>query len=294
MPTPPPTARTDAPVITTLLSVQDRQQLDAAGGGSFRTMHRASIPELYEDLRQRRASAVMVSLATYSPATQPALMRMVREFPSVPTIAMFSALDAGTPRRALELGQCGIRTVIDARQPAGWQELRALLHAQRSGDIRRRALCAIAEELPRLRADASRFFEHLFLHGASITTSRDLARSMHVKASSLMSRFFRMNLPSPKLYLIQARLVLAARMLENPGLAISTVAYELDYSSAQSFGRHVRTFYGFSASTFRDRYDGEGALTVFLERMIRPHREKLERLSPTGIEERRPGLRATA
>ena len=48
----------DAPVITTLLSSKDREQIDAAGGGSFRTMHRASIPELYDDLRARRASAV--------------------------------------------------------------------------------------------------------------------------------------------------------------------------------------------------------------------------------------------
>lgn len=293
MPSPSP-VHSDAPVITTLLSTYDRQQLDAAGGGSFRTMHRASIVELYEDLRQRRASAVMVSLGSYSPAAQPALTRMVREFPAVPTIAMFSALDAGTPRRALELGQCGIRTVIDARQPAGWQELRALLHAQRSHDIRRRALCAIAGELPRLRVDASRFFEHLFLQGGRITTTKDLARSLRVNASSLMSRFFRIGLPSPKLYLIQARLVLAARLLENPGLAISAVANELDYSSAQSFGRHVRTFYGLSATNFRERYDGEGALTAFVEQMIRPHREPLERLSPTGIEERRPGLRALA
>ena len=288
-----PAPRTDAPVITTLLSATDREQLDAAGGGSFRTVHRASVPELYDDLRARRASAVMVSLASYSAEAQPALLRMVREFPSVPTIAMFSALDERTPRHALELGQCGVRTVIDARHPSGWQELRALLHAQRSHDIRRRALASIAGELPRLHADGARFFEYLFLQGARTTTTRDLARALHVNASSLMSRFFRLGLPSPKLYLIHARIVLAARLLENPGLSITTVAYDLDYSSAQSFGRHLRMFLGLTPTVFRDRYDGEGMLTLFVERMIRPHRDALQRLSPTGVDERRPGLRAT-
>ena len=289
-----PLPRNDAPVITTLLSSKDREQLDAAGGGSFRTMHRTSIPELYDDLRARRASAVMVSLTSYNPESQPALSRMVREFPSVPTIAMFTALDERTPRHALELGQCGVRTVIDARQPTGWQELRALLHAQRSHDIRRRALAAIAGELPHLRADGAHFFEHLYLQGARITTTRDLARVLHVNASSLMSRFFRLGLPSPKLYLIHTRMVLAARLLENPGLSITTVAYDLDYSSAQSFGRHLRMFLGLTATGFRDRYDGEGMLAIFVERMIRPHRDALQQLSPTGVDEKRPGLRAMA
>lgn len=286
--------RNDAPVITTLLGSKDREQLDAAGGGSFRTVHRSSIPELYDDLRARRASAVMVSLTSYSTESQPALLRMVREFPSVPTIAMFSALDERTPRRALELGRCGVRTVIDARQPAGWQELRALLHAQRSHDIRRRALAAIASELPRLRADGAHFFEQLFLQGARTTTTSDLARALLVNPSTLMSRFFRLELPSPKLYLIHARMVLAARLLENSGLSITTVAYDLDYSSAQSFGRHLRMFLGLTATVFRDRYDGEGMLAVFVERMIRPHRAALQQVSPTGVDEKRPGLRALA
>ena len=39
----------------------------------------------------------------------------------------------------------------------------------------------------------------------------------------------------------RARLVRAARLFENPGFSVANVANHLDYSSPQSFGRHVRT-----------------------------------------------------
>src|SRR5438270_9687968 len=95
-----------------------------------------------------------------------------------------------------------------------------------------------------------------------------------------MSRFFRAGLPAPKRYLAMARLVRAARLFENPGFSVANVANHLDYSSPQSFGRHVRMLMDMTAVQFRDQYDGEGMLEYFRSALILPHLEKLRELRP--------------
>jgi AraC-like DNA-binding protein len=95
-----------------------------------------------------------------------------------------------------------------------------------------------------------------------------------------MSRFFRADLPAPKQYLATARLVRAARLFENPGFSVANIANHLDYSSPQSFGRHVRTLMHMTAGQFRSRYDGEGMLEHFRLTLVLPHLERLRQLRP--------------
>jgi AraC-like DNA-binding protein len=97
-----------------------------------------------------------------------------------------------------------------------------------------------------------------------------------------MSRFFRWRLPAPKQYLALARLVRAARLFENPGFSVANVANHLDYSSPQSFGRHVRTLLNLTALQFRDRYDGEGMLQQFRTTLVTPYLEQLRQFRPLG------------
>ena len=98
--------------------------------------------------------------------------------------------------------------------------------------------------------------------------------------STFMSRFFRARLPAPKRYLAMARLVRAARLFENPGLSITHVAYHLEYSSPQSFSRHLQSLLQCSAVEFRRMYDGEGMLDRMRHDLILPYREALQRFEP--------------
>ena len=63
-------------------------------------------------------------------------------------------------------------------------------------------------------------------------------------------------------------------------LAVSNVANHLDYSSPQSFGRHVRNLMNLTALEFRDRYDGEGMLQHFRETLVLPNVAILRQLQP--------------
>jgi AraC-like DNA-binding protein len=77
-----------------------------------------------------------------------------------------------------------------------------------------------------------------------------------------------------------ARLVRAAHLFENRGFSVANVANHLEYSSPQSFGRHVRTILRVTAVEFRDRYDGAGMLDRFREELVLPYAGALRRLSP--------------
>src|SRR5205809_5128840 len=164
--------------------------------------------------------------------------------------------------------------------PAGWQTLRNILASQGSSDLQRSALSQISLDLPGVPKDCWRFFELLFDTSPRISTVRQLARHLNILPSTLMSRFFRAKLPAPKRYLSLARLIRAARLFENPGLSVARVANHLDYSSPQSFGRHVRTVMRMSPVQFRELYDGAGMLLYFREQLILPHVQILRSFRP--------------
>jgi AraC-like DNA-binding protein len=266
--------------IATMLTPTERVRVDAAGEGSYRTYHRDSVAEVVEDLKSNRVSAVIVSVTCCDQRARAGVAALVREFPRVPTVALLTQIDRSSPHTMLSLGSTGVRQLVDVRNPDGWRELRDCLLSARGEEIQRHALGLLAVDLAGAPQDCWRFFEALFLAPSNVLTVRALSRRLEVLPSTLMSRFFRAKLPSPKTYLATARLIRAARLFENPGFSVANVANHLDYSSPQSFGRHVRTLMDLTGVEFRDRYDGEGMLHHFRQRLVLPHLEHLLQFRP--------------
>jgi AraC-like DNA-binding protein len=264
-----------------MLTPAERLRVDAAGEGLYRTLHRDCVEDVIRDLKERGAAAVLMSVARCE--QHEATMRvasMVREFPGVPTVALLTQLESRTPHTVLTLGQSGVHTLIDVRQPTGWRDLRNVLLAARASDIERLALMQLTADLTGVTPDCWRFFETLFRCPATVSTVRALAERLHVLPSTLMSRFFRAHLPAPKRYLAMTRLTRAASLFENPGLSVANVSNHLDYSSPQSFGRHIRSVLQITAVEFRRRYDGEGMLHRFREELVLPFLTKLREFTP--------------
>jgi len=257
--------------VSTILTPLERARVDAAAQGLCEPLHRESLEEVMSDLRQQKAGLVLISVTRYGSQSSSRVAAMVREFPRVPAVALLTETQSSTPHSTLALGQLGIRTLVDARIPTGWQTLRNLLATQGTSDLQRSALSQISLDLPGVSADCWRFFELLFESSPRISTVRQLARNLNILPSTLMSRFFRAKLPPPKRYLALSRLIRAARLFENPGLSVARVANHLDYSSPQSFGRHVRTMMNMSPVRFRSVYDGQGMLQYFRTELILPY-----------------------
>lgn len=275
-----PSSRLSLTPVATVLLPPERPRVDAAGEGLYHTLHRDSLEDAMHDLKAHRAHAVVISVACCSGTEAPKVAQLVREFPRVPAVALLTQVDLTTPQDVLYLGRSGLQTLIDVRTARGWRELREVLVADRGSSVERLALGQLALDLVDVPPDCWRFFEALFGSSSRITTVRTLAGHLQVLPSTLMSRFFRARLPAPKRYLAMARLVRAAHLFENPGLSVASVANVLDYSSPQSFGRHVRTMLGLTAVDFRRRYAGSQMLDRFREELVIPHLGTLRSFAP--------------
>jgi AraC-like DNA-binding protein len=275
-----------APVIT-VLDPEERPRVDAAGQGLYQAIHRETIADALEEMKRRRVSAILLSVVRCGRELDRRTATVVREFPSVPTVALLASTPA-TAESLLTLGNAGVTRLVDVRVPSGWSRLRQILGTEAQHEADRMALDAISSELGGMTPDCYAFFEALFVESERIRTIRELALRMGVLPSTLMSRFFRAGLPSPKRFLAFARLLRAARLFEDAGHSIADVANALEYSSPQSFGRHVRALLGLTAGEFRQRMGTAAMLERILADLIRPHRAGFHALNPLAI---RPGMK---
>jgi AraC-like DNA-binding protein len=265
-------------VATVLLPVE-RPRVDAAGNGCFAVVHRDSIPDAVRVVRERPVDAVLVSVHRCVPEQVEVLGHLVRQFPGIPTVALVSQHDPGATEMLLRLGASGVRQVVDVTSPTGWNRLRQIVGQPATRAVARiqgRILEALAEAPP----DAKLFIEALIRLAPETPTVTSLAQRLYVRPSTLMSRFSRAGLPSPKNYLAAIRLLHAAHLFEAGGLSVADVSYRLEYSSPQSFGRHLRAMLGVTAQEFRRRFPFPVALARFLEVMIAPYVQTWQAFHP--------------
>src|SRR5204862_8124578 len=137
----------------------ERVGVAAAGEGSYRARHRGNVDDVVRGLKANRAAAVLVSVARCDQIARAGGEMMGREFPRVPTLALLSDIEPGTPRTMLLLGQSGVRQLIDVREPSGWRELRSLLLGTQIDSMQRRALSQLAVDLSGVSNERWQFFE---------------------------------------------------------------------------------------------------------------------------------------
>jgi AraC-like DNA-binding protein len=269
----------------TLLTPDERLRVQAAMLGAFEAVHRDAMEEVVRELRGRTCAAVVLSTAQVARDGRSAAARvgdLVRGHPRVPVVALVNDAGPGVPQLLLALGRAGVRCLVDARQADGWRSLRDVLGTDPARQVGREALAALAPDLDGACEGCRRFFAALFEVPPEPVTVQALARQLGVRPTTLMSRFARAGLPSPKRYLALARLTRAARLLENRAATLAAVADQLEYSSAQSFGRHVRMLLGIGAAEFRRTFDAERMLALFREELVIAYRDRLRRFVPLG------------
>src|SRR6266700_7319970 len=265
--------------VCTVLPAPERPRIDAVGDGCFDTLHAESLREALHVARTRRVDAVVISVHRCHGEQLPAVARLVREFPTIPAVALVSRHDREASETLLRLGATGVRTAVDCTEAAGWRRLRDLL-GHPASPVAARILARVVPALGDAAGDLCVFFEALARLAPVLSTVRRLARHLRICPSTLMSRFYRAGLPSPKTYLAGMRLLHAAHLFLNPGLSVADVAYRLDYSSPQSLGRHLKAMLGVTAGEFRRRFPFDVALERYVDLLITPYRETLRAFYP--------------
>lgn len=269
--------------LSTILTPDERLRVDAAGVGFYCTYHRTAPNEVVDDVRRQDANAVLLSVTCCESTDWASLQRMVRELPRIPTIALLGHENQDTARTLLKLGQTGVHEVVDIRLPMGWTRLRRLLSQRCVDSIEAKILKRFESTATRMNTECWTFFETLVRVSRHVASVRKLAEFFDILPSTLMSRFFRAGLPAPKKYLAMARLLRAAYLFENSGFSIANVANHLEYSSPQSFGRHVRGAMGMTALEFRNQFQGDDMLRRFEQELIDPYRAILQDFNPLSL-----------
>ena len=259
-----------SPTVATVLLPVERARVDAAGSGCFAVVHRDSIPDAVRIVRERPVDAVLVSVHRCGPDQLEAVGHLVREFPGIPTVALVSQHDPSATEMLLRLGASGVRQVVDVTSPTGWSRLRQVVGQPASRAVAR-IQGPILDALVEAPADTRLFIEAMIRLAPETPTVTNLAQRLYVRPSTLMSRFARAGLPSPKNYLAAVRLLHAAYLFEAAGLSVADVSYRLEYSSPQSFGRHLRAMLGVTAIEFRRRFPFPVALQRFVDLLIAPY-----------------------
>jgi AraC-like DNA-binding protein len=280
-----------SPTVATVLLPVERARVDAAGTGCFAVVHRDSIPDAVRIVRERPVDAVLVSVHRCGPEQVEVLGHLVREFPGIPTVALVSQHDPGATEMLLRLGASGVRQVVDVTSPMGWSRLRQVV-----GQPATRAVARIQGPILAAMTDVPHgtrlFIEAMIRLAPDTPTVTNLAQRLYVRPSTLMSRFARAGLPSPKNYLAAVRLLHASYLFEAAGLSVADVSYRLEYSSPQSFGRHLRAMLGVTALEFRQRFPFPRALERFVELLVVPYLPIWRRFHPLtpGVGSRESGV----
>lgn len=267
--------------VTTILTPSERSAVDAAGEGLYRAMHRSSLDEVRRDLREQTATAVLLSLACCTPRDAIRMAAILREHPRVPMMGLVTNADRVHPQSLLSLGRSGMRIVIDARESGGWHLLReTVATADRSSFSIDSAVSDLRLRLMAAGTDCLELLELFFTAKPALHSVRKVAALVDLHPGTLMSRFQRAGLPALKRYLDMANLVRAAHRLQDSRRSIADVAVSLDYSSPQSFGRHVNLVLGLTASVFRASYDCEGMYRRFCDELVTPFLAELIAFRP--------------
>ncbi|MBA3445155.1 MAG: helix-turn-helix transcriptional regulator [Gemmatimonadales bacterium] len=278
-----------SPTIATVLLPLERARVEAAGSGCFSLVHRDSIPDAVRIVRERPVDAVLVSVHRCVPEQVDVVGHLVREFPGIPTVALVSQHDPSSTEMLLRLGASGVRQVVDVTSPAGWSRLRMVVGQPATRAVAR-IQGPILEALSDAPADTRLFVEAMIRLAPESPTVTNLSQRLYVRPSTLMSRFARAGLPSPKNYLAAVRLLHASYLFEAAGLSVADVSYRLEYSSPQSFGRHLRALLGVTALEFRRRFPFPTALQRFTELMILPYLYIWKTFHPLALGGRSQGL----
>lgn len=277
--------------VATWLTPRERGQVDDAGDGYLTTIHAPTFAIARRLIETGRVDALVLSAELMRAEMVDDVRRLVQEAPC--TLVAGLVTDDSSPL-ALSgiffLGSAGIATLIDARQAEGWSHLRSTLSVvPRADAFMRSALTTVLNDVmpehDEVEPDGSRptgtlvsFMRTVFTSG--MWNARALARSLGTRPSTLTCRFFRASLPSPKRYLVNARLIHLAHLGESPALSVASIANLLDASSPQSLGRSVRIATGLTATAFRERYTGRSMLDRFRSELIFPYLDALRCFDP--------------
>lgn len=181
-------------------------------------------------------------------STLPAVRRVRDEYPSIPVV-LYCVFSPAASRDVLDFARAGVSQLVlqdttDLREP-----LRDALNSALD-QVSARSLLADLE--PLVSPAVLPFFKYCLEHARRDLGVESVASALGVTRKTLVDRLNTAHLPSPSAIISWTRLLVAARLLEDPGRSVEQVALLLDFPSGTSLRNMMKRYVGLRSSEVRE------------------------------------------
>jgi AraC-like DNA-binding protein len=192
--------------------------------------------------------AAVIDLHDYAQPTFDALRQFRTRHRSTAMI-LYVAVPPVPAHEVFEAGRFGFDAIIVAGHddaPRAIQEVIERAMARGVGELLRPVVggaSSVARDAT--LAVVARAFEHL--------TPESLARLLGVRRRALTERLAEAGLPAPQRLIAWGRLIMAARLLEDPDRKVDAIALTLDFPSGSAFRNACQRYLGCTPNEARER-----------------------------------------
>jgi AraC-like DNA-binding protein len=179
--------------------------------------------------------------------TLPSVRKLRYEYPSVP-IVMYLPMSAVVSGAVMEYAKAGVSQLVFQ----GVDDLKASLRLAINVALdQMSALTLIAEFEPHVPASVVPFLRYCLEHARRDITVEDVADAMGVHRKTLVDRLKAAHLPSPRAMIGWCRLLMAARVLDDPGRTVEQAALKLDFPSGAALRNMFKRYTGLRTAEVR-------------------------------------------
>jgi AraC-like DNA-binding protein len=181
-------------------------------------------------------------------AALPMVRRLRDEFPSVPVV-MYLSMAAVASGAVMDYARAGVSQLVFQ----GMDDFKTTLRSAINASLDQVSAGSLASELePLIPATIVPFLRYCLEHSRRNITVEEVASAMGVHRKTLVDRLKAARLPSPRAMIGWSRLLMAARLLDDPGRTIEQVALKLDFPSGTALRNMFKRYTGLRTTEVRE------------------------------------------
>lgn len=181
-------------------------------------------------------------------STLPGVRRLRDEYPSVPVV-LYLPLSSEVSSAVLEFAKAGVSQMVFH----GVDDLRSSLRTAVNAALDQVSAVSLGAELEPLVPQTVRpFVRYCLEHARRDLTVEEVAAALGVHRKTLVDRLRAAHLPSPRAMIGWCRLLVAARMLDDPGRTVEQVALKLDFPSGTALRNMCKRYTGLRTGEVRE------------------------------------------
>ena len=252
-------------IVAALLSEPVRQnRLRTALRERHQLVVATSWPEFLEVCDSGSVTAAVIDLRDYAQPTFDEL-RQFRLRHGSTALVLYVAVPLVSVQDVFEAGRFGFDAIVvadEGDEPQAFQDVIERAMARGVGELLRKGLGNTA---PTARdaalACVARAHERL--------SPEKLARLLGIRRRALTQRLARAGFPAPQRLIAWGRLIVAARLLEDPDRKVDAIAMTLDFPSGSAFRNTCQRYLGATPQEVRARGGADYVVATFLDAMRR-------------------------